>query len=86
MFEDRNFLFVRCHFYDKICYLVSRWLGFSTTTQGTLYDYLTQFGGLGGYSKSIRITLNIFCFMWFELFGRREIDAFFRIRMITCNL
>jgi len=85
MFEDGDYLFVRCHSYDRIWYLVSRWLGFSTTIQGTLLDYLIQVDGLGGYLKSIQITLNIFGFMWFELSGMREISAFFNIRKITCN-
>jgi len=51
-------LFVRCHFYGRIWCLVSRWLGFSTTIQGTLLDYLTQFSGLGSHSLSIQVALN----------------------------
>ena len=57
--EDRDHLFVKCDFYGRIWSLVVSWLGFSTAPHKFLHDHLVQFGGLRGYSKNVRLSLNI---------------------------
>lgn len=51
--------FAKCDFFCKIWYLVSHWLGFVIVTKGTMSDHLAHFGGLGGFSKHVRLALNI---------------------------
>lgn len=59
MNEDMNRLFAKCDFFCKIWYLVSHWLGFVIVSKGTMSDHLAHFGGLGGFSKHVRLALNI---------------------------
>lgn len=49
--EDRDHLFVKRGFYGRIWFLVSSWLGFSTTTNVNLLDKLVQLDGLGVQKK-----------------------------------
>jgi len=57
--EDMNHLFFRCNFYGRIWSLVSDWLEFDTVTQDNMLNHLEHFGGLGGSSKVVHLTLKI---------------------------
>ena len=46
-------------FIDKIWYLITDWLGFVTETSGSIVDHHMLFECLGGFSKNVRLTLNI---------------------------
>jgi hypothetical protein len=55
--EDNDPLFITRHFYGRInCLVVSNYLGFPTVIQGTLVNHLSQFDGLGRFSKHARLT------------------------------
>jgi len=49
--EDVHHLLVKCDFFDKIGYVISNWLGFYTTFNGSLVVHITQFDSLGGLHK-----------------------------------
>ena len=57
--EDMDHLFFQCDFYGKIWTLTCSWLGFSIAFRGNLMSYLTQFGGLGGFSTKVRYSQHI---------------------------
>ena len=69
--EDKDHLCVYCDFYGKLWSVISYCLGVLTTTQRNLWDYLTQFCGLGGFSKNVRLAFTIIWhFMYRESYLR----------------
>jgi len=59
MMEDADHLFLSSDFFLKFWYNISNWLSFHMVYPEHVSDYLHQFGTLGGFSKNIRLALNL---------------------------
>ena len=59
--EDRDHLVVSCDFFGNICYVICGWLEISSASSRNLIKHLTQFCGLGGFSKNTSL---VFKMLW----------------------
>lgn len=53
--EDKDHLIVTCDFFGRSWPIIFNWLGFSTTSQGTILKHILQYGGLGGFFKNCSV-------------------------------